>query len=814
MSLSRRNFVARVCPTPIVALVSVGAITMAGPSLAQDGTESSAEVVTALDEVLVTARRREENLMTVPIAVTALSAAALEERNIDDMMGVANFTPGLHFTDESVSSSSGRNDRTIFSPIIRGNSLHRGTVFIDGTPVASNSPPPFADVARIEVLKGPQAVYFGRSTYTGAINFITRDPSATFGGRVSGEYGSYGSNKAALSVEGPIVDDRLTARMTASHDFKGGHYKNQTTGGRLGDRQSDSVSLSLVYEPTEQLRIRSWTGWSKDNDGVAASAVLRGDAAGDFLPNQLNCNLGGSRGAWYCGTLPDWDELPYGTISAADHFTPFLYEQLIENPAGFYTVFDSRFLTDFGLKRHNLQTNLRADYEMSGGYVLSFLGGYHRDKLMFITDVTMVDGRYYENPNFGSAPGILPYPTWIFNEQQESSDFSLEARVTSPTAERLRWTLGVSYLQAESEGSTFTLKPTGVGPSRGPSKSHPSTLGVFGGIYYDVTRDFTVTLEARYQQDDIKVDQIGGNEGFAYPDGPIRLGGKFTHIAPRVSLDYRFSDNSMVYALFSQGFRPGGFNAELRTLTPFVMDQVRKASGVGLTYGEEQLDNYEIGLKTTFLDGRARATVAAYYNEITDGQTRDTIPVVTDAGVATTVGLTANIGVIDLRGIEIEGEFRVSRELRVGATANFVDTEVKNFYCSDCVAIYGSPDATGNELQQTVKSKYVIYADYTKPAPLFDWYVRGDYSYRDGYWITTANRAKTPSESLLGLRVGIQVGALGIEAYGTNLLYDKGLRGSPGLDTVSSAFGLGFPNEVRLSLPDKRTFGIKASYEF
>jgi iron complex outermembrane receptor protein len=210
VSLSRRNFVARVCPTPIVALVSVGAITMAGPSLAQDGTESSAEVVTALDEVLVTARRREENLMTVPIAVTALSAAALEERNIDDMMGVANFTPGLHFTDESVSSSSGRNDRTIFSPIIRGNSLHRGTVFIDGTPVASNSPPPFADVARIEVLKGPQAVYFGRSTYTGAINFITRDPSATFGGRVSGEYGSYGSNKAALSVEGPIVDDRLT----------------------------------------------------------------------------------------------------------------------------------------------------------------------------------------------------------------------------------------------------------------------------------------------------------------------------------------------------------------------------------------------------------------------------------------------------------------------------------------------------------------------------------------------------------------------------------------------------------------------------
>jgi iron complex outermembrane receptor protein len=529
----------------------------------------------------------------------------------------------------------------------------------------------------------------------------------------------------------------------------------------------------------------------------------------------LNCNLGGSRGAYYCGTLPDWDELPFGAISAMDDFSPFLYEQLIENPRGFYEAFDSHFFTDFGMKRHNFQTSLRADYDMSGGYVLSFLGGYHWDKLHFISDLTMVDGRMYNNPNYPSVPDTLPYPTWIMNEQQDSWDYSVETRITSPADRRLRWAMGVSYLRADSVGSTYSQKPNGPGPSRGPSRTYPSTLGIFGGVYYNVTPSFTVTLEGRYQEDKIAIDQIGGNDGFAYPDGPVKLSGKFSHIAPRISLDYRFSDNSMVYVLFSQGFRPGGFNAELRTLPPFELEQVRKLSGVGVTYDEEQLDNYELGLKSTLLGGRARVTVAAYYNELTEGQTRDTIPVVTEEGVTTTVSLIANIGVIDLWGLELEGEFRVNQSLKIGATANFVDTEVKNFFCSDCVAIYGSPDATGNELQQTVKSKYVFYADYTRPLGTDRvWYVRGDYSYRDGYWLTTANVAKTAPQNLLGLRVGIESESLGLELYGTNLLYDKGLRGSPGFDTLTSAVGLGLPNEIRLSLPDKRAFGFKASYKF
>ncbi len=794
-----------------VGVVSAVAPMLTGPAIAQDSTtEPSATRV--LEEVTVTARRREERLMDVPVAVTALTEATLVQRNINNLMEVSHFTPGLHFTDQTVSGTSGRSDRASYNIVFRGNSLHSGTVFVDGTPVAKNIPPPHADVARIEVLKGPQAVYFGRSTYTGAINYITRDPGDTFAGRISGEYGSFGSNKVALSLEGPI-SDQLSARITGSHDFKGGHYKNQTTGGRLGDRQTDSVSLSLVFTPTDKLRIKNWASFTSDEDGVSPSAALR-QAAGDFLPNQLNCDLGGVRGMYYCGTLPDWDELPYGTISANDDYTPYMREVFVGNASGFYNASDPDFLDHIGFKRHALSNQFRADYEADSGYGVSFLSGYHWYKSQLLTDMAMVDGRYYDNPRFGVTPEVvLPHPIWLYNQLGEGWDISLEGRLTSPTNSRFRWTLGTNFVRSDNKASTSSIKSTGPGGAQAPSHDQPSTLGIFGGVYFDITPSLTATVEARYQRDNVKTTQIGGSNGLPFPDGPVEFSSDFTHIAPRISLDYRFSDNSMAYVLFSQGFRPGGFNSQLNTASQHVLDQVRAVSGVGRTYDEERLDNYEIGLKSTFLEGRARTTIAAYYNELRKGQTGDQITIMTDEGQATIMFLTANIGAIDLQGIEIEGEFQATQNLKVGATFNFVDSEVKNFFCSDCRSIYGNPDATGNELQQTVKTKYTLYADYTNQFNIdYDWYVRGDYNYRGDYFITTANQAKVPAQQLAGLRVGLESQSVTLEAYVTNLLYDKGLLGSLGLDTVSPTGAL--PNEIRLSLPDKRAFGLKMSYAF
>lgn len=813
MHVTRRARMATFQPRSILSgILASLALPAAGPALAQDTEPDPDSDVAALDQIVVTARRREENLMEVPLAVTALTDEALAARNITNMMEVSHFTPGLHFTDEQVSPSSGRNDRANYNLVFRGNSLHSGTLFVDGAPVASNTPPPYADIARIEILKGPQAVYFGRSTYTGAINFVTRDPSQhEFRGRVTAEVGSFGSNKGSLSLEGPIVDGLVAARLTAFHEFKGGHYRNETTGGRLGERKSDGAALSLLFTASDRLKIKNWASFVVDDDGPIAAASLRG-AAGE-VPDMLNCDLGGTRGRWYCGTLPDWDEIPRILISVNDDITPFLYQQLIENPLGFYAAHHPDFLTHAGFKRHTFQNQLRADYETDAGYTISFLGAYHWDKEQWIQDSVMVDGRLVPNPNYGTIPGVLPYQSWLFNGMTDAWDYSLEARVTSPQEQRLRWTFGASFLESSSEFTNYAQKPTGTAGASNPNRGNPATSAVFGGIYYDVTEDLTLAAEARYQEDHIRNYQIGSFDGFAFPGGPVRFSGKFNHVAPRVSLDYKLTDDTMVYVLFSRGFRPGGFNSSLINASQFVLDQIRAASGVGLTFDEEQLDNYEIGVKSTFLNGRARAALTLYYDELRKGQTTQTVPIITDAGASTIATLTANIGAIDFKGLEFEGELQATAALKLGATVNLVDSEVKNFYCSDCMSIYRSPDATGHELQQTVKTKFTVYADYTAQLNAnYNWYLRGDYNYRGKYWITTANLARVPAQNLMGLRLGLEGDTHSIEAYVTNLLYDKGLRGSPGLDTLAPS-GL-LPNEVRVQLPDKRTFGIKASYNF
>ena len=794
---------------PVMAALCDGGNTIIPPAAAQPAV--------ALEEIVVTARRTEENLMTVPLAVTAITSALMEERRITNMMEVATFTPGFHFTDETASSASGRANRASFDLQFRGNSIASGTLFIDGTPVAGNRPPPFADIERIEVLKGPQSVYFGRSTYTGAINYVTKEPGDTYQGVVSTEYSSFNSNEELISFEGPVVEGRLSARISLSHWYKGGHYKNETNKSeRLGQRSTNSAALSLVFTPNDNLKFKNWFNAYKDEDGPAANASLKGPV-GSFLPSQLNCNLGGSRGAYYCGVLPDWDELRPYTISHYGVVDQLYDQEIFGNRLGFVTAYDpSGFLDHAGLMRVAFQDQFRADYTTEGDYNVSFLTAYHKNKQQFLHDQSGVDVRFYPNPNFGRVAFAPPYPTWFFNGQSKGYDLSTEARVTSPGEDRLRWTVGANYVHSETRSSTFTLKPQGAGGSSSPSLTHPTTKAIFGGVYYDFTEDVTLSAEARYQWDHVKNDQLGNAAGFALPTGVNKLSGKFKAFSPRVILDYRYTDNSTVYILFSRGYLPGGFNTSLFTQPQFILDQLA-AAGAQRQFDQERLDNYEAGLKSTFLDGRARTTIAVYYDLLRKGQIGNTITFTNQLGQATLLTVTQNLGSVNLYGLEFEGEFQVTEPLKLGATFNYADTDVKRFFCSDCVSIRGNALNHGDTLQQNAKYKYTIYGDYTAPfTGDYKWYVRGDYTYRAKYFLENANVAIVPALHMAGARIGVRSDVLTIEAFVTNALFDKGLRGSIGLDTVPmNAAGVStFPNEIRLSLPDKRTFGIKTRYNF
>ena len=217
--------------------VAVAAETGATPKVAESG-KTSAQGANEVDEIVVTARRVTENLMKVPLAVSVMSAANIENTGVKSLGQLAQFTPGLFVRP----TGSGSNvDRSLSRLIFRGLSTSEGTIFIDGAPFAGAGAPDVTDVSRIEVLNGPQSVYFGRATFAGATNYVTKTPNDEFGARVTLEGSSYNSHEAILMVEGPWIKDLLSVRVNA-RDYKfGGAYENGLTGTNLGSQSTKSA---------------------------------------------------------------------------------------------------------------------------------------------------------------------------------------------------------------------------------------------------------------------------------------------------------------------------------------------------------------------------------------------------------------------------------------------------------------------------------------------------------------------------------------------------------------------------------------------
>jgi iron complex outermembrane recepter protein len=264
------------------------ALAGSGPAWAQS---SNASDSLALEEVVVTARKVEENIMEAPLAITAFSDEMIEATGMKQLTDVMRMTPSFSFTNQQ--GGTGRNDRGISALLFRGLFLGNnigvtagGQLFVDGAPVLGAQPPPFADVERIEVLKGPQSAYFGRSTFSGAINFIMKEPGEDFGGRVSLEGSKFGSHDVALSLEAPI-GETLGIRVTARDFKRGGYYNNPApSGGDLGEQTTQSLSGSIVWKPIENLKVKFHGSIFEDDDGPPAQGALKGtEFTGRALPD-------------------------------------------------------------------------------------------------------------------------------------------------------------------------------------------------------------------------------------------------------------------------------------------------------------------------------------------------------------------------------------------------------------------------------------------------------------------------------------------------------------------------------------------------
>ncbi len=813
--------------TSALAIAALGTAAPVGISFAQGP---------QLEEITVTARRKEESLMQVPIAVSAFTSEALENRGLKSIQEISEFTPGLF----SQVQGNGRVDRSSRRLTFRGLSVNVGATFINGAPYAGSAAPDISDVERVEVLKGPQSVYFGRSTFSGAVNYVTKEPSADkFTGRVEAEAYSYGGLDGSISLSGPIVADKLAARINVRRFHFDGQYKNGGTarnGGKLGEQDTKSVSAALVATPNDRLKIHGYYSFSEDEDGTPVEASIKPGG----LSALFNCQLGGTGGLWFCGELPSLKAIDKRIISVYDVVDPLVQRELFDNVRGYPVLFDTHWMNHFGFRRQVQNVHLRADYEFESGWSIATIASYDYTKSQSIVDQTYRDASNIRNPSYPTTPAALatacaagnqqcfatPWHQFTLVQQGITKDSSIEARVASPQQARLRGTLGTSLFTTLTPGTTNYGISIAGRSTQPTTKSTVYTPAVFGGVYFDVTDALAVSAEARYQW-----DRIGQQQNFPTP-GP-RFKDTFKSFSPRVTVDYKLATNSLAYATWSRGYRQGGFNGGLFGLAPSILAQV-STLGSNLTYKQEKLDNFEIGHKGTWLDNRLRTTVAAYYMTWRDGQVSNTAFFTRPDNSTGNVTVVANRGAVDLKGLEIEADLAMTKQITVSATFDYSDAKVKDYvFTPDGLKIRNSTNVNGNRMEQSPTWAWTISPTFTDTLTGdWEWFARVDYKHRGKVYFDATNVGWLAPRDLFNFRTGVNSGnGLKVELYVNNVFNNLSLSEAVrGNDTVYGVNGPCPPcyttalppttnggsilNELRIGLPVKRTFGVKASYSF
>jgi len=286
-----------------IAAALAGAIAAPAVSNAQSGRGP-----TALEEVVVTARKREESLQEVPIAVTSFSAETLENIGFKTLEDVALRTPGLQFS-EQAGQIAGRYNCSIRFRGMNVNSeqavYQLGAMFVDGIYVASGCTSLGAeDLQRVEVIKGPQAVYFGRNTFGGAVNYVTKDPGPEFDAKVSASFAEDDEYEYTGSLSGPLFGDRAGFVLSGRHYERGAIFVSNFGDG-LGEQETNTGSLKLVLNPVDALSIRIRGSYTQDRDGPSAGGFISGNLNDTCTTERdENGNPIGYPRRYICGTIP------------------------------------------------------------------------------------------------------------------------------------------------------------------------------------------------------------------------------------------------------------------------------------------------------------------------------------------------------------------------------------------------------------------------------------------------------------------------------------------------------------------------------
>jgi iron complex outermembrane receptor protein len=772
--------------------------TIHGTVLAGVGlTLSSAAVAQPMEQIVVTARKQQETLLEVPLAVTALSAADIESRQISTLINATQYTPSFSIATNSVQ----RNDRSSQTLLVRGIVPIAGnqttSVFIDGAPVAgAGFVAGLEDLERVEVLKGPQSAYFGRSVFAGAVNLVTRNPGSTFKGSAQASYGEHQSTDNRLSIEGPLAGDKLTFRISGRYYSRHGDFRNNAPEGeRLGDETTASLSGILYATPSDTVTAKLFVVGFRDKDG--ATSVSK------YSQLYFNCRVGSATtNNYFCGTIKT---LPESTL--AINLPQRAIDLLVSNASGLFDPYFKIFNHDPGLERRAWQGHLGVDVELPANLTFSSITAIHQSRQVTLLNSTVENMAVnVPNPVF-NATGPFPYPAFLQVLQNKVRDFSQEIRLSTDQDKPLRAFIGFSWLRAEAGTYAFGNGPQAPTVFQQVTPLRTNTKGLFGSIAYDFTPEITLTAEGRYQMD---------KPTLYTRTRAVLAQAEYNNFIPRATLQYKFSDDNQVYLNYAKGVNPGTFNTSLPTQSAAAQQIARDRYGAGLVVRPEKLSSYEIGYKGRLLDDRAQVTLAAYIARWRDQIATDQFlaPSAVNPAVTTVVRVLTNTGATNLWGFEAEGSFRVLPELTLTGAFGYNKSTLKAYPNVPFAA--GLPtNVVGTELNNVPKFNGAVGAAWQQElgGTDFDWYARADYIFAAGLWDTVFNLAKSEAKNRVDARVGVMNDRFTIEAYALNLFNDKAPTSVSQVTDLSRTTSA-TPYAINVGLPRLREIGGRVRYNF
>lgn len=748
------------------ASISLLAITSAAQ--AQEAPEGG------LEEIVVTAQKREQNLQQVPVSVTALSAEAIANKGITQFENLAQVAPGLTITQGTQRTGNSINLRGIGTSVFSIGVEPAVSVVVDDVPILNQGQAfsTLTDIERIEVLRGPQGTLFGKNASAGVVNIVTRAPTETFSGRIAASATTDEEYRVEAGISGPLGEN-VGFRINGFYSDFRGYVKNLATGNYLGADESWGIRGKLVADLSDSVKVTISAEHSETDGNSTPRTVLSFAPGATVFGASLATNL--------------------GTIKAGPG--NYLLNQNYDGIAkGESTNVSGRISIDLG------------------SVDLISITSYQKWGLDTQDDVEQLN-----LPVFGSATGLVqssPYDT---------KNVTQELRLVSTAPGPFQYILGAFFSSGETDRS-FDRGPSGPLLSKWVSNAGTKTYAAFAQGTYDLAATTHLDAGIRYNHEKIDVSFQRLNVPATQPANnaiclAVCMGNASDDaVTGKIALRQDVAERVMVYASFATGYKGQGYDVS-SGFTP-----ARAANPVK----PETSHTYEIGFKSRFLDNRVQFNLTGFWTDYKNFQSQSAV-VQPDQSIQFQLN---NVGKLRTRGIDLELQTKPTRELSFDLAGTWMDAIITEYPLANCNTIQttdpicfdidGSGPGTaraqnlaGKRLPNAPKFMFnasAMYDIFMDSMP-FDGFVTLDYRYQ-----SRVNFDLFQNPLYFQKAYGVLNGSIGVrqrdDQYRVTLfvnnLFDKNFASN-----VGGLVG-GQPTSVNqvLSRNSRRYFGIRANYNF